>query len=153
ANHVTRKEGLEFAQRKNVQFFESSAKLDINISELFSKTFDGMIKRYVLTPILKSTLKYKAVVLGDPSVGKSAIIERLCGHPFPGDISIGTQFNSVISKINHCSVIMEFWDTNGQTGDQSLAQMMPMYYRSAHTVLLVYDIHCQQSFNNLHKYL
>ncbi|CAG2181079.1 unnamed protein product, partial [Oppiella nova] len=32
ANHVTRKEGLEFAQRKNVQFFESSAKLDINIS-------------------------------------------------------------------------------------------------------------------------
>ncbi|CAG2182415.1 unnamed protein product, partial [Oppiella nova] len=133
ANHVTRKEGLEFAQRKNVQFFESSAKLDINISELFSKTFDGMIKRYVLTPILKSTLKYKAVVLGDPSVGKSAIIERLCGHPFPGDNSIGTQFNS--------------------TGDQSLAQMMPMYYRSAHTVLLVYDIHCQQSFNNLHKYL
>ena len=30
---------------------------------------------------------------------------------------------------------------------------MPMYYRNAHTVILVYDIQCHQSFQNLNKYL
>lgn len=30
---------------------------------------------------------------------------------------------------------------------------MPMYYRNAHTVILVYDIQSRESFNNLNKYL
>ncbi|CAG2119654.1 unnamed protein product, partial [Medioppia subpectinata] len=35
ARHVTRREGLEFANRKNVEFVECSAKVDINVAELF----------------------------------------------------------------------------------------------------------------------
>ena len=30
---------------------------------------------------------------------------------------------------------------------------MPMYYRNAHIVILVYDIQCNESFENLHKYM
>ncbi|CAG2120753.1 unnamed protein product [Medioppia subpectinata] len=116
-----------------------------------------MIKRYVLTPIVKSTLRYKAIVLGDRGVGKSCLIERLCGHPFPKSATsghqMGAQYSSTVVKINQRSVIMEFWDTSGQSEEESVIQLMPMCYRSAHTVILVYDIQCRQSFDNLSKYL
>jgi len=88
----------------------------ININEMFSTTFDGMIRRYVLTPIHRSILKYKVIMLGDSNVGKSCLIERFCGHPFPNwmDSTIGVPFNSVTLKVNHSPIVLEFWDISGQ---------------------------------------
>ena len=119
AKHVTRKEGHELSVRKNVEFFETSAKLRLNIDELFSKTFDGMVTRYVLTPFHISVFKYKAILLGDPNVGKSSLVERFCGNPFPKiiDNTVGTHFKSVTRKVNLCSVQLEFWDTSGQVSN------------------------------------
>ena len=118
--HVTRKEGQELSLRKNVEFFETSAKLGHNIIELFSQTFDGMIKRYILTPIDLSVLKYKAILLGDPNVGKSSLIDRFCGNPFNEmpDNTNGTHFKTFSRKLNQCSIQLEFWDTKGQVGKQ-----------------------------------
>ncbi|XP_054155152.1 uncharacterized protein LOC128953661 [Oppia nitens] len=175
--HVGRQDGQQLANRQHTEFVECSAKFGLGVDQLFCRTFDGMIRRYVLTPILLASannssvrVKYKAIVLGDQGVGKSAIVDRLCGgHSAAAALSTGksgqdlrgggangggTQFQSAIAKVNKCSVELEFWDTSGQDSHrQSLADLMPMYSRSAHTVILVYDIQSRQSFDNLYGYL
>ena len=111
--HVTRKQGIELSVRKSVDFFETSAKLGLNVNELFSRTFDGMIRRYVLTPIGLSVFKYKAVMVGDSGVGKSSLMDRLCGQAFT-ETTDGKHFRTISRNINHCSVVLEFWDALSQ---------------------------------------
>lgn len=93
-------------------------------------------------------IKYKIVLLGNCTVGKTSIADRLTKNIFYDytETTIGAAY-SLLKKGN---INMDLWDTAGQERYMSL---MPMYFRSADILLLVYDLSDLQSVDRLYYYL
>ena len=70
---VSTQEGLDLAQRHNSAFFETSAKLKVNISE----AIEELIRR---TP--RHGKEYKLAIMGSGGVGKSSICVQYCTGTF-----------------------------------------------------------------------
>lgn len=87
-------------------------------------------------------MKYKLVLLGDTSVGKSCIVLRLVRDEFYNfqEPTIGSAFMTY--NLND-DVRFDIWDTAGQERYRTLA---PMYYRCARVGLVVYDITKKDTF-------
>ena len=86
-----------------------------------------------------STARYKMVVVGDISVGKTSIITRFVENSFRDDYdpSIGIDFASKNIKFREISLKLQIWDTAGQEKYRSL---IPAYVKGSHIILLVFDI-------------
>ena len=99
------------------------------------------------TTTVANICKFKLVLLGDSSVGKSSLAIRVIKNEFnpTADTTITgyIQQDSTLLKINEGIVELFIWDTAGQERFDSLA---PMYYRRAHAALVVYDITCEATF-------
>lgn len=88
---------------------------------------------------------YKIVFLGESSVGKSSIVERLQTNVFNDKKSstIGAAFINkkiVVDTINgepKKVVNLQIWDTAGQ---ERFHNLTPLYYRNANLALVVYDV-------------
>lgn len=67
---------------------------------------------------------------------------------FPGGqgATIGVDFMIKTLTVNGIKVKLQIWDTAGQERFRSITQS---YYRSAHSLILVYDISSQPSFDSL----
>lgn len=100
----------------------------------------------------------KILLVGDSGVGKSSLMLRFVHGTFEPDISstIGIDF-----KVKHVDVVdpidgstktvtAQIWDTAGQERFRTLTSS---YYRSAHAVVLVYDVHEPSSFEGVTKWL
>lgn len=79
--------------------------------------------------------RFKIIFVGESNVGKSSLCARLVDNTFKENINstIGAQF---FNKF-HGSNIYDIWDTAGQEKYKSL---VPLYYRGAHIVILVFDL-------------
>ena len=91
----------------------------------------------------------KVVVMGDVSVGKTSILTQYTKGTFDkfNESTIGAAFLS--KKLQSKSgeeVNLEIWDTAGQERYDSL---LPMYYRGANVLLLIFSLNDPVSFNNL----
>lgn len=53
-------------------------------------------------------------------------------------------------KVDNDKIKLQIWDTAGQERFRSITQS---YYRSAHAIVLVYDVACQPSFDCLPEWL
>lgn len=86
-----------------------------------------------------STIRYKAVIVGDVAVGKSSFIQRLTENKFKDSYepSIGVDFSSKVIKFKSTFFKFQFWDTAGQEKYKSL---IPSYLRGSHIVYVMYDI-------------
>lgn len=89
--------------------------------------------------IAVNTLKYKVVVLGDISVGKTSIITRFIENSFRDiyDPSIGVDFSSRVIKFRGTSIKLLLWDTAGQEKYKSL---IPSYIRGSYLIFIVFDL-------------
>ena len=87
----------------------------------------------------RNDLRYKMVLLGDTSVGKTCIVRRLVRDQFLEfqEPTIGSAFTTKTIFTDTHPVNFEIWDTAGQERYRSLA---PMYYRGAKVALVIYDI-------------
>ena len=97
--------------------------------------------------------KYKLIVLGDQSVGKSCILNRFIYDTFTEDYqaTIGLDFKTKEKvKINNQDSKLLLYDTSGQEKFKSL---IPMYTRDADIILLVYDVTSKDSFIHLSDWL
>lgn len=85
------------------------------------------------------TLRYKVVLVGDISVGKTSIISRFIDSTFKDvyDPSIGVDFSSKTIRFRGRHLKMQMWDTAGQEKYKSL---IPSYIRGSSIIFLVYDI-------------
>ena len=96
------------------------------------------------------TKSSKIVVMGDVSVGKTSILTQYIKGTFDqfNESTIGAAFLSkqLQSKSGE-RVNLEIWDTAGQERYDSL---LPMYYRGANVILLIFSLNDPISFNNLH---
>ena len=96
---------------------------------------------------IKPINKYKTVVLGDSSVGKSSIGMRFTSNKFNSfeEPTIGASFITRALELEGNKFSFEIWDTAGQERYRSLA---PMYYRNAVFAIVVYDITSYESYDN-----
>jgi small GTP-binding protein len=53
-------------------------------------------------------------------------------------------------RVGEDKVKLQIWDTAGQERFRSITQS---YYRSAHAIVLVYDVSCQPSYDCLSEWL
>lgn len=97
-----------------------------------------------------SAVSAKTVFLGASGVGKSSIVLRLIKNHFNefSESTIGASFLTKTVTVPERPlepVKLEIWDTAGQERYDSL---LPMYYRGASVVLLIYDVGNRESFEN-----
>ncbi|XP_034473781.1 ras-related protein Rab-5A-like isoform X2 [Drosophila innubila] len=87
--------------------------------------------------------RYKLVILGDATVGKSSIV---ASYTMGKDLSYveSTLVASFTSIYLDKSVRFDTWEVAGQERWRDLA---PIYYRGAQAALIVYDVQNPESLN------
>lgn len=89
----------------------------------------------------------KVVIIGDSSVGKTCIIERLIKNTFIETKStIGACHHN--KTINGCA--LDIWDTAGQ---ERFKSMIPMYYKGAKCIIVVFDLFDSNTFEGAKNWL
>jgi Ras-related protein Rab-1A len=94
----------------------------------------------------------KIVIIGDSSIGKSAAIFRFVKNEYD-ELSIptiGVDFSIKKMIINDKQYKAHIWDLAGQERFKSI---VTSYYRSAHGIVLAFDITNIDSFQNLKKWI
>ncbi|KAM4585273.1 ras-related protein Rab-33B-like [Odontesthes bonariensis] len=102
-----------------------------------------------VSSLLTRCRTFKVLVIGDSGVGKTCLTHRLCAGEFPSRVeaTIGVDFRERMVDIDGERIKLQLWDTAGQ--ERFRKSMVQQYYRNVHTVLFVYDVTCQASFNGL----
>ncbi|CAL2036457.1 unnamed protein product [Caenorhabditis brenneri] len=95
---------------------------------------------------------FKVVLVGNAGVGKTCLVRKFTQGIFPPGQSatIGVDFMIKTVKVGNDKIKLQIWDTAGQERFRSITQS---YYRSAHAIVLVYDVSCQPSFDCLPEWL
>ena len=95
--------------------------------------------------------EFKIVIIGSPSVGKSAITNRIMYQRFESDYTptIGAGYVSLDYSIDGKVLDLQIWDTAGMEKYQSLS---PVYYRNAKAAIFVYDQTNIESADSISKW-
>jgi len=95
---------------------------------------------------------FKILVCGASGVGKSSLLLKYCDDQFSESYisTIGVDFKIKQIEVNNKICKLQIWDTAGQ---ERFATIVSSYFRGAHGIILVYDIHDQQSFGELKNWL
>ncbi|KAI1691798.1 ras family domain-containing protein [Ditylenchus destructor] len=100
-----------------------------------------------------SKYSFKVVLIGDDAVGKTCLVQRFTQSVFPKPLpggTLGAGFTNKIVKVDDDEINLQIWDTPGQ---ERYRPMIRNVYRSAHAVVLLYDITLQSSFDCLPELL
>lgn len=94
---------------------------------------------------------FKIVMIGDAGVGKSAIVHRFKYNTFVERhaSTIGVDFLLKTITIDGKRIKLQIWDTAGQERFRTITQS---YYRSAHAVIITYDITKVETFRNVKRW-
>ncbi|XP_055372171.1 ras-related protein Rab-30 [Condylostylus longicornis] len=95
---------------------------------------------------------FKVVLVGNAGVGKTCLVRRFTQGQFPPGqgATIGVDFMIKTVDVEGEKIKLQIWDTAGQERFRSITQS---YYRSAHALILVYDVSCQPTFDCLPEWL
>ena len=103
-------------------------------------------------PVSKSNQRlYKIVVCGQPSVGKTCLVDRLLGFEFEEFTTptIGVEFKTIFRRHGPMEFKIQIWDTAGQDRFRAITNT---FFRKTHAVIFVYDLTQQETFKQLHEY-
>ena len=99
-----------------------------------------------------AALSIKAVILGEPGVGKTCIANRLVNNDYKEcEPTTGASYSKKVifySNFNR-SIKFDIWDTAGQ---EKYRSMNKIFYKDAKVALLVYDITRKSSFEEIKNY-
>ena len=100
----------------------------------------------------EETLACKILLLGDSTVGKTSFILRFCEDKFDdGSITtIGLDQKTKYVKRGGKKIELHIWDTAGQERFRSIAKNL---FKSAHGILLMYDVTNLNSFNDIKNWI
>ena len=91
----------------------------------------------------------KIVLLGDPAVGKSSLVQRFCQDKFEDNykLTIGGAYLQKDVKLKNGDILkLHIWDTGGQEKFRSMASL---YYKDAVAAILVYDVSNAETLESL----
>ena len=96
--------------------------------------------------------QFKLLIVGNSSVGKSAILLRFADDKYDESYvsTIGIDFKVRSIDIDGKRVKMQIWDTAGQEKFRTIGTA---YYRNTHGVILVYDVTSKESFLSMERWL
>ena len=102
-------------------------------------------------PSLKEELKFKVVIVGDSSVGKTNLVKRFMNNTFLKDskATVGVEFMSKTFIVDKKIFKVELWDTAGQERYKAITAA---YYKGAKGALIVYDVTNKISYDNVDKW-
>ena len=91
---------------------------------------------------------FKILIIGETSVGKTAIMERYCQDKFNNELlsTIGVDFNTKIEQVEDKMIKLQIWDT---AGSEKLHTFTTSYYRGTQGCLIVYDVTNRDSFEKV----
>ena len=95
---------------------------------------------------------YKVCIVGDGSVGKTAITERFLGGLFSSayNLTIGTNISTHEIKVNgEKRIKFQIWDLAGQ---QRFEFVRSTFYSGSHGIVMVFDVTNPDSFVNLREW-
>ena len=104
------------------------------------------------SPADPRSLPVKILVLGDPFVGKTALIRKLVRDEFTSryKTTTGVDFALKEMQVDGETVRLQLWDVAGK--DSTLGSIAKVYYRDTFGVLLVYDVTRPSSFDTVLKW-
>jgi small GTP-binding protein len=93
-------------------------------------------------------LLVKLLLIGDSGVGKSGVLVRFTENKFTESYvtTIGIDFKVRELEIDGQRFTVQLWDTAGQERFRTITSA---YYRGAHGIILMYDVTCRESYNNV----
>ncbi|XP_065177950.1 ras-related protein Rab6-like [Sycon ciliatum] len=96
--------------------------------------------------------KFKLVVLGEQSVGKTSLITRFMYDTFDNtyQATIGIDFLSKTMYLEDRTVRLQLWDTAGQERFRSL---IPSYIRDSTVAVIVYDVSNKLTFEQVSRWV
>ena len=103
--------------------------------------------------INKTSYSIKIILLGDVSVGKTAIINRYIDGKFDDNYSCTISVQSRKKEISFnqdISIEMSIWDT---CGEEKFRAITRQYYRESNGILLVFDLNRNKTFLSLTKWI
>mmetsp|Transcript_46065 Transcript_46065/g.100051 ORF Transcript_46065/g.100051 Transcript_46065/m.100051 type:complete len:203 (-) Transcript_46065:77-685(-) len=95
----------------------------------------------------------KVLLIGDSGVGKSSLLLKFAEDRFVQDAmmqTIGIDFRVKMLQRSGQRVKLQIWDTAGQ---ERFATITQQYYRSAHGIILVFDVTSEESFANIRRWV
>jgi small GTP-binding protein len=95
-------------------------------------------------------LHYKHIIIGDTTCGKSSYMKMLTKNEFSllSNSTIGVDFETYYIEHNNKKIKNHIWDTAGQ---EKFNSIVSVYYKGAHSCIIMFDITNYQSFINLEK--
>mmetsp|Transcript_28084 Transcript_28084/g.42486 ORF Transcript_28084/g.42486 Transcript_28084/m.42486 type:complete len:228 (-) Transcript_28084:202-885(-) len=95
---------------------------------------------------------FKCLLIGDSGVGKSSLLLRYADDQFNESTvnTIGVDFKIRTIELDSKIVKLQLWDTAGQERFRTITNS---YYRSAHGIVIVYDVTDEESFRNVKTWL
>ena len=99
-----------------------------------------------------SSFKFKIVLIGNISVGKSSIIKRFTKNEFNEEYTctIGTELSQKSLLVNQNKILeLSIWDTCGQEKYKAVTRQ---YYRNTQAILLVFDLTSEKAFDDLQSW-
>jgi small GTP-binding protein len=95
--------------------------------------------------------RYKIIVVGDPSVGKTSTVLRFTDNAFKRSYipTIGVNISEKIVNYKDAQIKFVLWDIAGQSKFQ---RMRSYFYKGADGQLLVFDLTNPESFNSVSKW-
>jgi GTPase SAR1 family protein len=101
---------------------------------------------------IENTYLFKIVVLGDPNVGKTALINKYVHNKFSNNYkaTVGVDFSLKILELENGIIIKaQLWDISGQ---ERFMDITKMYYRWSVGCVLVCDIGDRKTLLNIKKW-
>ena len=97
-------------------------------------------------------IKFKILVLGDSSVGKTTLLLKYVDGYFPTlyVATIGVEFKTKKINVDGIDITLQIWDTAGQERFRSVTKS---FLKGADGIIYVYDVKNKESFDNLKTWI
>ncbi|KAA0198132.1 putative Small GTPase EhRabF3 [Fasciolopsis buskii] len=95
---------------------------------------------------------FKVILVGDTSVGKSSFMHQFCDGVFYPKLraTVGVDFRTRNLRVDSTVYTIQLWDTAGQEKYRSIVRT---YFRKVDGVIVIYDVTCPNSFQNVQSWL
>eukprot|EP00123_Amoebidium_parasiticum_P013153 comp21801_c0_seq3/m.31013 comp21801_c0_seq3/g.31013 ORF comp21801_c0_seq3/g.31013 comp21801_c0_seq3/m.31013 type:complete len:211 (-) comp21801_c0_seq3:552-1184(-) len=95
---------------------------------------------------------FKLLLIGDSGVGKTCVLFRFSDDSYNATFisTIGIDFKIRTIELDGKKIKLQIWDTAGQ---ERFRTITTAYYRGAMGIMLVYDVTCEKSFENIRQWI